>query len=798
MRFFVDVSFPFNLGMDQLTYHFEQNGALEIQPGSRVVAPLQNRQLIGYVTGCSEKAPDFKTSPLRELVDPLPLLSPPLVKLGLWMAEAFLCSPGEAFHCMLPGGIKQHVSRFVLPGPTQPEEPIPQELTWLAERGKTVLRSFFEAFPHSQRSIADWTRRGWIAIEHEISRVAGPKIMTRLFLPNDVPLAIERLTPKERQAVEVLLKVNTPMSAAQLARQAEVSSSVIKALLEKGIVQTRQERQLREIAGGAPVPERADAFPQLSSEQNDSLEAIRESARSDRKPVLIRGVTCSGKTEVYLRWVAEEIEAGRDAIVLVPEIALTPQMVTRFRNRFGERVAILHSRLSDGERFDQWEQIRRGTCPVVVGARSAVFAPVPNLGTIILDEEGESSFKQGESPRYHAREVALQRCRLEGAMLVMGSATPSMDTYYLAASGEYRLVEMKKRVASRIPPIVEVVDMRKELVTRNNRSMFSAALTEAMNRVLAAKKQAILFLNRRGFSSFVFCRACGQTLECSRCQVSLVYHEGSRILRCHYCGEARSLPQTCPKCASRAIKYFGAGTQRIEAEARRYFPQARLARLDSDTTGHKGSLEDVLRRFGEREIDILIGTQMVAKGLDFPDVTLVGILAADSLLRLPDFRSAERNFALLSQVAGRAGRGDTPGTVILQTYAPEHHSIRYAITEDYLGFFNEELPHRKETGFPPFRHVASILFQASTPEKSEAAANAFRDRLLSPECSPSPENILGPAQAPIPKINQLFRFQMLLKSVARETLIHAIRFASKAGNPSGVKVSADIDPYFAL
>ncbi|HOY66991.1 MAG TPA: primosomal protein N', partial [Candidatus Ozemobacteraceae bacterium] len=473
-------------------------------------------------------------------------------------------------------------------------------------------------------------------------------------------------------------------------------------------------------------------------------------------------------------------------------ISLTPQMVKRFRDRFGERVAILHSRLSDGERFDQWELIRSGDAPVVVGARSAVFAPVPRLGSIIIDEEGEPSFKQSESPRYHAREVAARRCELEGALLVMGSATPTMEAFQRARDGRYRLVEMTRRVTDRTPPRVDLVDMRQELVAKKNRSMFSETLAGALRETLKAGKQAILYLNRRGYSSFVLCRACGKVIECSRCQVSLVYHEGSRILRCHYCGEARPLPSACPSCGSEAIRYFGAGTQRVESEARRYFPGARIARMDSDTTGTRGSLETILDRFGRREIDILIGTQMVAKGLDFPDVTLVGILAADSLLRIPDFRSSERNFSLLAQVAGRAGRGDAAGRVVLQTYFPDHHSIRFALTEDYLGFFTEEAVHRRAAGFPPFLHLASVLFVSELPEKARDTAGVFADTL---KAAPgfAGGSLLGPAPAPIERINNQFRFQLLARAPDRTALTAALRATAPAAARSGVKISIDID-----
>ena len=592
-----------------------------------------------------------------------------MFELAKEIAHSCVCNIGEVLNTMLPSGIKQHIVRQIRAIPESiKDEDLHEGLKYLIGLNDwTNYSTFCKNYNIKNTQINTWLSKGYIEIEHCLTEAQGPRIIKVLKLNPEKPIEVAKLTSKEKLVMEAIMTCNTAPQAAILAKKANVSSAPINQLKKKGYLLEVEERVIRQVATEEYYKSEATVIPELNEEQKSVLDGIREAYSTDKKPVLIRGVTCSGKTEVYLRWVAEIISQNKSAIVLVPEISLTPQMMKRFIDRFGKRVAILHSKLSDGERFDQWENIRRGLCPVVVGARSAVFAPLPNLGSIILDEEGEPTFKQADSPRYHAREVAVMRCKLENALLIMGSATPTIDSFQNCLKKKYHLYEMNKRVSNRQPPKVKIVDMRKELVTKKQRSMFSESLTSAIAKTLAAKKQAILYLNRRGYSTFVLCAECGEAIKCSKCNISMAYHSGSDILRCHYCGEIQEVPKVCPKCQSKKIKFFGAGTQLIEAQAKTYFPNARVQRLDSDVVTTKGSMEEILDSFGKGNIDILIGTQMVAKGLDFPNVTLVGIIAADSLLRLPDFRASERNFSLLAQVAGRAGRGDTLGDVVLQT-----------------------------------------------------------------------------------------------------------------------------------
>lgn len=528
--------------------------------------------------------------------------------------------------------------------------------------------------------------------------------------------------PKRAQVLRALMSAEGgELPVEQLRRELGDCRTMLAALCKMGYVRLEQRETMRSPYGA--MEKLAANDPQLTAQQQEVLSRLLPAVEAGRGAFLLYGVTGSGKTEVFIRAVRRAAQLGKTAIVLVPEIALTPQMVMWFRSRFGEDAAVLHSRLSPGERYDEWRRIRRGDVRVVIGARSAIFAPLENIGLIIVDEEHEQSYIADNTPRYDARELARLRCEREGAALLLASATPSMRSFAMAGRGDLALLEMLRRVNDRPMPQVHIVDMREELKA-GNRSVFSGALLGGLKSCLDAGKQAILFVNRRGYSTFVSCRSCGYVVTCSQCDVSMTYHSSERVLRCHYCGQEAPVPSACPECGSPYIKYFGVGTQRVEEEVRRHFPDVPVLRMDNDTTRTKDAHETLLSAFRRGEARILVGTQMIAKGLDFPNVTMVGIIAADAMLKLPDYRSAERTFQLLTQVAGRAGRADSPGEVYLQTYDPEHYAVEAASRQDYRAFYEEEMRRRKRALYPPYTLIARLLYEADREEDAQREAQS--------------------------------------------------------------------------
>lgn len=610
---------------------------------------------------------------------------------------------------------------------------------------------------------------------------------TAQFVTLLVPDPILRKNATAQKRVVALLKRESPLLAAELVSRAETSHQVLRSLEEQGVIALSTTTLERKVEYDV-VP---DPKLSLTAEQKKAVDIIQKERIGDRRPILLHGVTGSGKTEVYLNVIAEVIQGGQQAIVLVPEIALTPQTLNRFAARFGERVSVLHSGLSLGERFDQWWKTYHGEVDVVIGARSAVFAPAPNLGLIVLDEEHETTYKQEEgSVRYHTRDCAIKRCSLVQGQVVLGSATPALESYHKALQGEFGLAELTSRVEERPLPRVQIVDMREEF-ERGNRSMFSTELRRALEELAQTGNQAIILLNRRGFSRFVLCRECGEVLECPNCQVSLTYHQGDARLHCHYCPHRQPLPKTCPKCASRFLRQFGVGTEQVEEVLTAKFPSLQTIRLDADTTRRKGAHAAILRKFARGQAQVLVGTQMVAKGFDFPKVTLVGVLSADLALNFPDIRASERTFQLLTQVAGRSGRGTQEGKVIIQSYDPSHFAIQAARDHDYLEFYRKEIGFRRQLGYPPFREFTRIL--CSGPEaETEAAARRLYNHLL--DRGFLAQDILGPQLAPIGRIQGRFRWQLLLKS--HHSPAQMLRdLPSVRGD---VQVTIDIDPLYML
>ena len=648
------------------TYRVPQG--MEVCPGMRVHVPFgRMRRVEGVVVEMAEECelPPERVKDVADTLEDYPAILPALLELAKEIKAASFCTLAQALRLMIPAQM----------------------------RGERIHEKTKE-----------------VAVLTVDPAVRGQVI------------ASQQRAPKRAAVLRQLAGAEGgEMSCEALRQQIADYRPALNMLVKMGFARIEKREALRSPYGAMERLGQQD--PELTAQQQEVLSALLPAVESGRGEFLLYGVTGSGKTEVFIRAVRRAAQLGKTAIVLVPEIALTPQMVMWFRSRFGEDAAVLHSRLSPGERYDEWRRIRRGDVRVVIGARSAIFAPLENVGLIIIDEEHEQSYIADNTPRYDARELARLRCGREGAALLLASATPSMRTFALAGRGDLALLEMPRRVKNRPMPDVHVIDMRRELA-QGNRSVFSGAMLDGLKRCMESGKQAILFVNRRGYSTFVSCRSCGYVVTCPQCDVSMTYHSSENVLRCHYCGQERNIPSVCPECGSKYIKYFGTGTQRVEEEVRKYFPDVPVLRMDNDTTRAKDAHETLISRFRRGEARILVGTQMIAKGLDFPNVTMVGIVAADAMLKLPDYRSAERTFQLLTQVAGRAGRADTPGEVFLQTYDPEHYAIESAGRQDYRSFYEKEMHRRKRALYPPYTLIARLLYEADREKEAQSAAES--------------------------------------------------------------------------
>ena len=566
--------------------------------------------------------------------------------------------------------------------------------------------------------------------------------------------------------------------------------ATIPGVLKRGKVSVRQ----RKISVPAePVPAEPGKKHDLTEEQNGALRNVLHKIETENyRAFLLHGITSSGKTEVYLQAIERVLSHGKGSIVLVPEIALTPQTVERFVSRFGDKVAVMHSALAGSMRYREWERIRQGEAKIVVGARSAIFSPVKNLGLIVVDEEHETSYKQEDVPRYHARDVAMMRARLSNCPVILGSATPSLESYYLAKKNKIELVRLTKRIYDKDLPKVKIVDMRMELATRKKIVMFSRILVDAIERALSKNQQVIIFLNRRGFSTHVSCKKCGLVVKCKKCDSVLVHHYATKNLICHYCNFRIPPPDICPKCKNAYMNYFGVGTEKVESELARLFPRARIGRMDTDSMSKRGSHEFMLGEFKKHNVDILVGTQMIAKGLDFPRVTLVGVVNADVTLNLPDFRAGERTFNLLTQVSGRAGRGEEGGEVIVQTYAPEHRAILCASKHDYEKFYEEEIKTRKELSFPPFTHIIKLTLRSRSDSKASSASQDLKKFL---EQRLKGVQILGCAPSPMARVRGFFRWNVMLCGKNRSVMCAALKKVLKSyRKPQGVIFTIDVDP----
>lgn len=588
---------------------------------------------------------------------------------------------------------------------------------------------------------------------------------------------------------ETVQTYNGILNKNQLSCRFEFSLSSINTLIKHGFLVCEEKKVERFSNREYPL------YPSktLNSEQNNALNSI---IKGGKKKYLIHGVTGSGKTEIYMHLVSEMIRQDKDTIILVPEISLTPQIVERFKGRFGNNIAVFHSKLSDGERYDEWFRVCQGNVKVAIGARSAVFLPFNNLGLIIIDEEHEGSYKSDSNPKYNAREIAEMRCEIENSKLVLGSATPSVETYYRCKKGEIELITITHRADGAVFPEINIIDMREELCN-NNRSIFSNSLYEGIKARLNKKEQIMLFLNRRGFSTFVSCRKCGYVFKCDKCDISLTYHNDEKALLCHYCGTKQSISRICPKCGSKYVKYFGIGTEKVEEEVKKYFPDCKTVRMDFDTTRKKDSYENIYRTFKNGKADILIGTQMIAKGLDFHNVTLVGIIAADMSLNLPDYRSGERTFQLITQVSGRAGRGQKKGEVIIQTYNPDNYTIKYSSSNDYINFFNHELGIRESMNYPPFSKILCINISSKNEDLLIKSIQSVGINLKNILKNSDKIEMLGPCPCEISKIKDLYRWQIILKGDFNYEFAYQIKksiYELLKDVYNEIRVSMDINP----
>lgn len=776
------------------TYGIKEDQKSYVRIGCKVIVPLgrKNNFVEGIIIGLNDKI-DFdenKLKYIRFVLDGI-YLNEELVKLGLWIKEYYLSTYGDVFKTISPTGISAKISEYI---------------EWIdSVEANNSMEIFIKK--NSPCAIKELEKQFGLDIDYELEVLQKEKkikikdhispkknIKTEKYLiynPNKA-IKVSSRSSKQLEAINLLKKMKRVSSTKFL--EDGISKHVIKELINRDCVDYEEKRvnryQIDEIHIGKNVI--------LNIDQERAYKEVVDKINLG-KTFLLHGITGSGKTEVYMEIIDYLLERDKSSIVLVPEISLTPQTVERFSQRFGEKIAVLHSKLSAGEKYDEWCRIDSGQAKIVIGARSAIFAPVRDLGLIVLDEEHDASYKSSMAPRYDTREVAIQRAKSSNAIVVMGSATPSIESYKMALDDKYSLLELKNRAKTEFLPAINLIDMRIELED-GNKSFLSRKLYKLMKKNLAENKQMILFLNRRGYSSFVSCRKCGYTVRCDDCDISMTHHLETNRLHCHYCGRTSAIPKLCPECKSKYIKTFGIGTQKVEEHLKYYFPDARLGRMDADTTKNKGSHEKIFKKFKDGEIDILVGTQMITKGLDVENVSLVGVLAADLSLNMPNYKSAEQTFQLITQVGGRAGRGKVKGEVVIQTYQPDHYSLESVQANDYIGFYEKEVRLRRAFEYPPFHSIILILFSS---EDEKRLINTVNHVIIELKEFNSFE-WLGPTPSPISKINKKYRYQILVKA-GNEKLNDMKAIIKKCVvdkkskfNRMKIQVSVDINPNVIL
>ena len=853
---YAQVAVPVHLNKT-FTYRLPAAMQRAARVGSRVMIQFGAKPITGYIVALSARLREgtslieSEIKEVQELLDVEPPLTPEILEITRWVADYYATPWGEVMRAALPAGINVTVEQTVSITPAGREQleslsiaatgkSVPpasasgsartRALRLLADEGEFELGAFrlrVGGATQTPKWLRDLEREGLIerayrtrllptrakrrrAVRLVKSPSTGYEGLPLALLPPDGErsaeaetqaekqagrLRTQRVTEAQRRAIEALRASGNAMSVPDLTKTANVSESVIRTLLKKGIAEEFEEEIRRDPLARAELP--ANQNFKLTSAQHAALTAIETPLNQPRfAPILLHGITGSGKTEVYIRAMRAALDLGRGAMMLVPEIALTPILSRRLRAHFGDQIAIFHSSLSKGERFDEWSRLRRSEARVVLGTRSAVFAPVKNLGMIIVDEEQDASYRQEESPFYHARDTAIVRAQRERSVVVLGSATPSLESFHNSQTGKYSYLHLPERVANRPLAQAVIIDMRQVFARRKKPAIFSDELLHSIEQTNARGEQTIILLNRRGFSSFILCRSCGESIMCPNCDVTLTYHRGDRTLVCHYCNHHDRAPSQCPVCESKYIYYVGEGTEQIEELLRKRFPRLRIGRIDRDTKSRRREFEKTLLDFDKGEIDLLVGTQMLAKGHDFPNVTLVGVVSVDAGLALPDFRAAERTFQLITQVAGRAGRGNLPGRVLIQTYHPHHYALRHACAQHYRAFYDEEIRHRRNLGFPPFVALALLLVRHKDLARARTTAQELRSALIEANRDHACR-ILGPAPAPFARLRGEHRIQLLLKSRSRKqmraVIDESLPSLEKAGHDLR-SVTLEIDP----
>lgn len=772
-----------------------------IKVGSCVIVPfgIYNSFVEGYVLKVKDES-EYKNGKLKKIADISDedvSISSELLSLAKYIKEEYLCTLSEALKLMLPPkkAVKQVINIKFIEFRDGLSKKLNEVLSIIEKEGSVSLDKLkkLSSFKVAMGDILLLEKKGCIIYNKDYVKKSSKKEITKYSLKLDEAIKFLKENVRAKKQIELVEKIQESekeeFTLKELVDEFSSSSSIVKALVEKGVLVKVFEEVYR-----SPNKEVYDyGKVVLTTDQKNALNDIINNFKYGKSTTLIHGVTGCGKTEIYLNLVEKFISEDYGSIVMVPEIALTPQTVERFKGRFGDTVAIIHSRLSDGERYDQFRKIKNGEYKVVVGARSAVFSPVKDLKLIIIDEEHEYSYKSESSPRYLTHNIARFRINKLRGCLVMGSATPSIESYYKAEIGEYALVKIDKRVKNLPMPSVSIVNMKEELLL-GNKSMFSRELYNGINENLKLGDQTILFLNRRGYSTFVSCRSCGYVCECESCSVTLTYHHGSKTLKCHHCSKEYDVPLTCPKCKSKYIKYFGVGTEKVQSEVKKYFVSSRVSRMDVDTTRKKGAHEKLYKEFKNREKDILIGTQMVSKGMDFEGVTLVGVISADITLNIPDFRASEKTFQLLTQVAGRAGRGEKAGRVIIQTYNPDHFSLKCAVNHDFETFFNVEIENRKLMNYPPFSNLMHIVFVSENESLLEKSLLGINNKIKNYIKN---ENvvIIGPSPCHILKVKDKYRWHIILKGEIHSIKHQVLDLLQKNMQNKDIGFMIDIDPY---